>query len=319
MTDVSCGEGGRARFARRAFLGSILIIVMGLAGSGAGEEPPGSRDVGLSSLRAEEVVFFFAQHLFDEGDYARAITEYKRFCFLQPAHSLVPLARVKIGMAQCRLGQWEEAYAVFRDIYRRHPQNDVAPKALYLMGEARFAQGDFSGAIANLRRVEAEYPSSAASEQACLLIGWSYARLGRWAQAAQAFSTVRDGSPYAVVARSLEAGVKAGEALPRRKPALAGLMSAVMPGMGQVYAHRYRDALAAFLVNTGFIVAIVLACRARNWALAAILIVVEAGWYVGTIYGAVSAIEKQNLQVREAFVEQLMAAHQFHLLSTTGA
>ncbi len=95
-------------------------------------------------------------------------------------------------------------------------------------------------------------------------------------------------------------------------------MSALLPGAGQVYAQRYRDALAAFLLNTGFILAIVLSCRARNWPLAAILVAVEAGWYAGTVYGAVNAVEKLNLYVRDTFVQQLMAAHQFQLLSLGG-
>jgi hypothetical protein len=91
---------------------------------------------------------------------------------------------------------------------------------------------------------------------------------------------------------------------PTKSPRLAGFLS-VLPGAGFAYCGRYRDALAAFLLNAGLILAACESFDNDNEALGAVIAFVGAGFYGGNIYGAVSSAHKYNRSSRQRFLEDL--------------
>ena len=54
-----------------------------------------------------EKQFDFAESLFQQGDFFRAITEYKRFIFFYPEDDLVEDSFFRIGESYFRAGRWE--------------------------------------------------------------------------------------------------------------------------------------------------------------------------------------------------------------------
>jgi hypothetical protein len=94
-------------------------------------------------------------------------------------------------------------------------------------------------------------------------------------------------------------------ALPRRRsPVLAGVLSGVVPGAGQLYAGRRRDALVAFLLNALFVLGAVQAFRSGNEATGVILTSVEAGWYAGNIASAASSARRANELALERYLQR---------------
>ena len=94
------------------------------------------------------------------------------------------------------------------------------------------------------------------------------------------------------------------DSIPRKNPTIAGLLS-VVPGAGQIYVGRYKDALTAFIVNAGLILATVEAFDNELYALGGVIGFVEFGFYAGNIYGTVSSAHKYNRDRQTAFRDDL--------------
>jgi hypothetical protein len=109
--------------------------------------------------------------------------------------------------------------------------------------------------------------------------------------------------------RVLAEAAREGEQLPRKSPALAGLMSAVIPGSGHFYTGRWRDGTIALLLNGAFLAAGIEAVSAGNEAAAGILFFFEAAWYSGAIYGAVNAAHKYNHDLEDRWLQGLERQH----------
>ena len=70
-------------------------------------------------------MYGFGMHLFQLGDYYRAITELKRFTLLFPQHPQYPAAQILLGLALQEDSQYEEAADYFQRLERQ--QDDMSP------------------------------------------------------------------------------------------------------------------------------------------------------------------------------------------------
>jgi hypothetical protein len=86
--------------------------------------------------------------------------------------------------------------------------------------------------------------------------------------------------------------------LPQKSPLLAGVMSALIPGSGHIYAGHYGDGIASLFLNGLFMAGTVVAIRQESYAVAGIVGVIGLPFYFGNIYGAANAATKWNLAVR---------------------
>ncbi|MBF0468164.1 MAG: hypothetical protein HQK61_04660, partial [Desulfamplus sp.] len=82
----------------------------------------------------------------------------------------------------------------------------------------------------------------------------------------------------------------------KKSPVVAGIAS-VIPGGGFAYCNRYRDAVAAFLLNSVFVLAALESFEDGNEALGGLIGFVGSGFYGGSIYGGISSAHKQNRAV----------------------
>jgi hypothetical protein len=260
-------------------------------------------------LTDADQILGFADALFNDGDYFRAITEYKRFLFLYPTEARAGRVHLQVGRSYQRGQQWDDARQTFERIAQQHPDAAIRAEAAYLIGETSFQQGRNAQAIADLRPVAERYGQTPVGERARYLLGWSYLRARQWPEASQAFEAVDTTSPLFPSSRALAEAAREGEQLPRKSPALAGLMSAVIPGTGHFYTGRWRDGAIALLLNGAFLAAGIEAVSAGNEAAAGVLLFFEAAWYSGTIYGAVNAAYKYNRDVEDRWLQGLERQH----------
>jgi outer membrane protein assembly factor BamD (BamD/ComL family) len=260
-------------------------------------------------LTDADQILGFANALFNDGDYFRAITEYKRFLFLHPTDPRAGRVRLQVGLSYQRGQQWDDARQTFESIARQHPDAEIRAEAAYLVGETSFQQGRYAQAIADLRPVAERYGQTPAGERARYLLGWSYLRARQWPEASQTFDSIGTTSPLFPSSRVLADAAREGEHLPRKSPALAGLMSAVIPGTGHFYTGRFRDGTIALLLNGAFLAAGIEAVSAGNEAAAGLLFFFEAAWYSGALYGAVNAAQKYNRDLEERWLQGLERQH----------
>jgi TolA-binding protein len=260
-------------------------------------------------LTDADQILGFADALFNEGDYFRAITEYKRFLFLHPADARSGIVQLQIGLSYQRGQQWDDARQTFEAIAQQHPDPKIRAEAAYLIGETAFRQGRYAQAIADLRPVAQQYGPSSIGERARYLLGWSYLRTRQWLEASQTFASIDTASSLFPSSRALAEAAREGKHLPRKSPALAGLMSGIIPGTGHFYTGRWRDGTVALLLNGAFLAAGIEAVSAGNEAAAALLLFFEAAWYSGAIYGAVNAAHKYNRDLEERWLQGLERQH----------
>jgi TolA-binding protein len=260
-------------------------------------------------LTDADQILGFADALFNDGDYFRAITEYKRFLFLYPTEARAGRVQLQIGLSYQRGQQWDDARQTFEAIAQHHPDAEIRAEAAYLIGETAFRQGRYAQAIADLGPVAERYGPTPIGESARFLLGWSHLRARQWLEASQTFERIDTASPLFPSARALADAAHEGEQLPRKSPAMAGLMSAVIPGTGHFYTGRWRDGTLALLLNAAFLAAGIEAVSAGNEAAAGLLLFFEAAWYSGAIYGAVNAAHKHNRDLEERWLQGLERQH----------
>lgn len=270
---------------------------------------PSSPSLPPDPLTDAEHILSFADALFAEGDYFRAITEYKRLRFLYPHHPRAGQVHLQIGLAYLHGQQWEDARRTFQAIAQQHPAENIGIEAGFLIGETAYRQGRFGQAIMDLRPVAERYGQTPSGQKARYRLGWSHLRARQWPEAAQAFEAIDPASPLFSSARSLTAAARQAEELPRKSPAVAGVLSALVPGTGHFYTGRFRDGAVALLLNGAFLVAGIEASGAGNEAAASLLFFFEAAWYSGSIYGAVNAAYKHNRDQEERWLQGLELQH----------
>jgi tetratricopeptide (TPR) repeat protein len=247
----------------------------------------------------------FARSLYGEGDYYRAIGEYKRFLYLYPDSPLSDEARLAIGRAYLHGEQPDASEAHFLSLAELSPE--WRARALLEIGWSRYSSGRSQAAILALQSFLRESAGQATTDvdRAHYLLGWALLTEGDGKAAMQAFASVTSlngKGPLTEAARNWSS-------LPRKSPVIAALLS-VVPGAGHVYIGEPVVGLAALGWNGLFSFALYEAIRRDQVGIAVLLGALEMIWYTGTIFGAVSGAQKYNRDVRLQALDGLRA--RFH-------
>lgn len=256
-----------------------------------------------------EKIMSFANYLFEQADYYRAITEYERLIFFYPKHPLAKTAAFQIAKSYLKGGKYTQAAQRFRALAEMHPDDDIGIKSFLMTAEAYYQKGSFGRAIDVLESFISSYPSDPHIDAARIKIGLAYLRAGEWRKAREELRKVPDKSSLHEQAAALAVEAEQYPDIPRKSPALAGGLSAVLPGAGQFYIGRPRDAAVSFFLNGLFVWATVEAFRRDNDVTGGILLFFESGWYLGNVYNAVSGAHKFNRRAEERLLDDLQSRY----------
>ncbi len=246
----------------------------------------------------------FGEALFQEGDMATAIAEFKRFLFLFPDDSRAPRAALRIGQCQTKLGNTEAAVAAFERVAGAYPKTPSAMTARFLTSDVYRRTGQSGQALINYRNMMHLYPAPGIQDQIRYRMAWIYIETGEWQRAAEALAQVGAVGRGDLPIEKIQSALNQTEGIPQKNPSLAGALS-IIPGMGQLYTGRNQDAAIAFLLNAGLIWAAVEAFDNELYALGTVITVVEIGFYSGNIYSAVGSAHKYNARQKSTFIENL--------------
>ena len=95
------------------------------------------------------------------------------------------------------------------------------------------------------------------------------------------------------------------EAAHTKHPALAGVLSAILPGAGQIYAGSLQAAAVTFVLNGLFIATTVEQARRHDYATAAAAGTVASFFYVGGVIDAVDLSRRRNSMAAEPYRDEL--------------
>jgi hypothetical protein len=246
----------------------------------------------------------FAESLFAERDYFRAITEYKRYLSLRPDSKKAPWVRFRIGESYLAGGKLDAARFAFEDLLETQKDPRVRRWAFLSMARTFYRRGMLRQSAGVLDEIIPRLQDPALKGHAFYLSGCARLKIGLAKSARSAFDQV--GSDHELVerARWLSSQVMRVEDLPEKSPVFAGVLS-IVPGLGHIYLGEYAVAFTAFCWNGVFGFATYDAFQRGHYGVGALLAAMELLWYSGTIYGAVSGAHRYNRDARLNFLDEL--------------
>lgn len=219
----------------------------------------------------------FADYLFGNGQYRQSVAEYLRIRFSDGRTPVRAYAGLMAGEALLRAGEFERARRAFDDA--RNP----APADFSLYGSARACFGQ--GRYAQARGVLDSVPAGLVYASAQAMAGWSFFRERRFREGAARFAQSPAGPEWA------ELSQMDGRNIRRRSRLLSSILSAILPGAGQLYSGRAGDGAYSLLAVAGpglaaWWFAADPAHRDRTRVKVSVFGAVTALFYAANIYGA---------------------------------
>jgi tetratricopeptide (TPR) repeat protein len=257
--------------------------------------------------------FDLAHTFMGKGNYTRAVGEFERFIHFFPKDPKVPRARYLIGVCHLKDGRHERARDIFFEIIKSHPEGPFAANAFFLVGESYYQQGVLKEAEHYFAQGAEKSPIPELKNTALYRLGWTKMQGNRWRDASSTFRKVERESTFYESSQYLAEQSLKGESLPYKNPVCAGVLAAIVPGLGHAYVSRYKDATIAFLLNGLFIWAAVESFHEDHEVLGGILAFLELGWYTGNIYSAMNVTHKHNRRMQNQFRRTLKDQLDLHL------
>ena len=201
-------------------------------------------------LPAEAVESSFADSLFQERDYLNAAHEYKRLLFLHPDAPQIDFIAFRVAASYQNAGKLENAIRAYQLLIDTYPKSILVERAKNNIAQCHVLSGNSEQGLASLKRFLSEHQESGLAPRAHFTIGMLHADKGEWAQASRVWSDVYStypDTPFAEVSDRLARRIKNADTLPHRSSTVAGVLSALVPGSGQVYTGRTTDGLYTFV------------------------------------------------------------------------
>lgn len=274
-----------------------------------------SRAAGSEVVVTEGVQLEIADAFMEEGEFYRAITEYKKFLFLFPDSEKADYAMFRVGMAYYRGEEFEAAARTFAAVLEKYGGGAYAAPSAYFEGINLWKLGKFDRAETSLDRVGSLDPASEYAPLSLIgksLLSYDAKDLPGCRKELERFLATYPQDARAENVRETIAQLDRNMEIPRKSPAVAGAMSAVVPGSGYMYAGRIGDGLVALAVNGLFIAGTVVAIHQEQYAVAAIVGGIGLPFYVGNIYGSANAATKWNIGVRKELRESIAVSLDYH-------
>ncbi len=260
---------------------------------------------GVSSLAADTNILAFADHLFRSADYYRAITEYERFAFLYPDDPLADAARFRIALCYVAGQKPNAARPRLLDLVNSKPESAVGRNATLLLADLDYRSGNYAGAAGRLEEFLTTDPDDPRADGVRLRLALCRLRAGETDLACRALQNVPPDSEAQKSADLLMGQFKEFESLSRKSPGGAAVLSALAPGLGQLYVGRKGDAFMAFLMNALFIGGAVAAFHNDEPVAGSVFSIAGLSAYAGSIANASVSARKINRSQETHFFQRL--------------
>ena len=267
----------------------------------------------VAAAERADLLWDFAGHLYQEQDFYRALSEYQRFLFLFPTDSRVPEAELQIGRCYRQDGKFQKAFRHLIRLHNRRAEEPAGREALLEMVAIREEQGRYPEAIYWAKQFIERYPDYAEIDAVYVRLAWLQIDSGKYEEAITTLGLLQSESTQYPRARSLRQALEQRPETGKKSPAVAGTLSAVLPGSGHLYAGRPGQAASSFLLNALFIAGAVVAFQNDSPVLGGILIFFELGWYQGGIRSAVQAARQENEKQERKYRRELKQRYRLSL------
>jgi len=246
-------------------------------------------------------LLIYADYLFNKGEYYRAISEYQRYLFFD-ADCITDSIYAITQITKCLYfgKDYESVISYVKQIISDNPKEKVLIENL--------------NRYAGLSYLKLGYPKSAITffeqnvnePKSELLIGFSYLCLYEWDLAQKKFESLihHKDSEISTIAKELTSIAKRGANFSEKKPVIAGILSAFIPGSGYVYTGYYQTAFSSFILNL-LLLGSSYELQKNGLRFTGITtFLVSFGWYLGNIYGSITSAIRYNNLNKKKFVDE---------------
>lgn len=250
----------------------------------------------------------YAQWLYRQGDYFRAISEYKQLQFFTQDADSAGLFQFYIGKAYYRSGKHTNSIDAFAGVLERRIADSLKAQSFNYI-----ALNYVNLSLPN----QALYYNSEArkvdSVSSAFVAGLIYANLHAWDRSKEFFesaATSAAGGSVSRIARQNIDQLNRADAMEEKSPFLSMVLSAVLPGSGQYYAGHPVDALQAFAFVGSFAYMSSVAYRydrqrGHGYYNFGISLSITSLFYAANIIGAERTASYHNTKQQQEFVSQI--------------
>ena len=191
---------------------------------------------------AEVNLLALGDHFFKLENYNAAITEYKRFLFFHPDDMRAAEVYRKIGLAYRSQGLWQEAILAMRNAVL-HASDEKAKSEYQLeLAVILIASQNYDLARLELIKVAIRNSSGTLFRRALFLQAVANIYQFRWQEAREALQNY---TADEILDNLFDHAIN----FPRKSTRVAKVLSAILPGAGQIYAGNWRGGLNALALN----------------------------------------------------------------------
>ena len=246
----------------------------------------------------------FADSLFQEGDYLNAAHEYKRILIRHPGLRDIDFIAFRVAASYQNAGQLKKAIPAYQFLIDTYPNSPLVERSTNNIAQCHILLGDRERGVTALENFLSKYKGSDLAPLAHFTIGMLHIDKNEWTEASRIWrevSSTYPDSPFAKASTRLARIVKSADTLPRRSPTVAGVLSAIVPGSGQVYSGKTIDGLYAFMSVAVLGSAGVYYTGKARYEVAVPVVVLGVFFYGNSIYRSIQAAQTFNLQHKVRF------------------
>ena len=250
----------------------------------------------------------YAEQLFESGDYQTARLAYKRLLFYDPDTEFRDITDYRIAQTYYYQSETTRAEGLFRKFSTVHPNSSLRFQSQLMLGQLHFDAGEYSQARSSLFELLHASTEPEVVAAAHYLRGWCYIHTTDWNKAISELRQVN--TPEMGVFRRKKASeladtLLAETPLPSKSPQVAGWLSTVVPGSGQLYVGKVKEGVLAAALSGTFIYLAVDAIRDRRYIDCAGISLVGWQFYWGNRTGAQQLASEYNKHHEQALIEAL--------------
>ena len=257
-----------------------------------------------------ENIYRFAEYLYENGDYLRAAGEFQRYFFSINSPNFSDSLLYKIGLCYQLGGKPDKSISYYQRIINNYTKGGFYDRAHYQIAYTHFELKEYNQSISYIKNKINDLSSENGRLIMNQLLGVDYLYQRRWETAHHHFSSLLlgvDNSPPDSLTSILKNFAIEGLRLHYKSEVLAGLMSAVIPGTGKVYADRVTDGLySLFIIGLASWQAFDGFSKdgtrsPKGWIYGSLGTV----FYLGNIYGSVVAVKIHNERIEDNFLNKI--------------
>ena len=250
----------------------------------------------------------FADSLFQEEDYLNAAHEYRRYLFLFPNEENSDFVQFRLAASYQNAGRLASAIQAYQLLIDTYPNSSLMQRAQSNIAQCQLLDGDKDVAIRSLQQFLSEYPDSDLAPRAQFMIATVQMEDKDWEKASKTWEQIAVKYPntrFAEASDRLTRMVRSSKLMPNRSPTFSGLLSAVIPGLGQAYSGRFFDGLQSLTVVGTIGAGTAYYINREQYEVAIPVGLLGLFFYAGNVYGGVRAAKTFNIRQEDKFIDGL--------------